>query len=230
MKTIGLIGGMSWESSLEYYRKINRKISEQVGGLTSAECIMYSVNFAEIEKLQREGEWEKAAVIISDIAIKLETAGADCVLICTNTMHKIADEVQASLHVPLIHIGDATADAICEDSITRVGLLGTRYTMEENFYHDRLKERKIEVVTPNQSERTELNRIIFEELCQGEFLPASKKRIQGMIEELQVAGAQAIVLGCTEIPLIIEQADSPLPLYNTLEIHATKAVEFALQS
>lgn len=228
MKKIGLVGGMSWESSLEYYRKINKKVSNQVGGLASAACIMYSVNFAEIEDLQRHGEWEKAAAIISDIAIKLETAGADCVLICTNTMHKVADQVQYALHIPLIHIGDATADAICEDTITKVGLLGTSYTMEENFYHERLKDRGIEVVTPNQPERTELNRVIFEELCQGEFLPESKKKIQVMIKNLQVAGAQAIVLGCTEIPLIIEQDDSPLPLYNTLEIHATKAVKFAL--
>ncbi|WP_404454385.1 aspartate/glutamate racemase family protein [Virgibacillus necropolis] len=228
MKTIGLIGGMSWESSLEYYRIINKKISNQVGGLSSAECMLYSLNFAEIELLQRNNEWEKAAAILSDIAKKLESAGADCVLICTNTMHKIAGQVQESLNVPLIHIGDTTAEAICEDKISKIGLLGTRYTMEEDFYHERLEERGIDVVTPGQVARTELNRIIFEELCQGVFLPESKKKIQAMIEDLRSEGAQAIVLGCTEIPLIIKQEDSSLPLYNTMDIHARKAVEFAL--
>ncbi|WP_430790897.1 aspartate/glutamate racemase family protein [Virgibacillus flavescens] len=228
MKTIGLIGGMSWESSAEYYRIINRKVAAQLGGLASATCILYSVNFEEIEQLQRNNEWGKAASIISDAAGKLEAAGADCVLICTNTMHKIADHVQEALTVPLLHIGSATAAAIRSDNRTKVGLLGTRYTMEEDFYQERLNDQGIQVVTPDQSDRTELNRIIFEELCQGKFLPESKKKIQAMIEDLRENGAQAIVLGCTEIPLIIKDADSPLPIYSTMEIHAAKAVEFAL--
>ncbi|ASN04696.1 aspartate/glutamate racemase family protein [Virgibacillus necropolis] len=228
MKTIGLIGGMSWESSLEYYRIINKRINNQAGGLTSAECIMYSVNFAEIEYLQRNNEWDKAATILVNIAKKLESVGADCVLICTNTMHKIASHVQEAIKVPLIHIGEATSEAISEDNISKIGLLGTRYTMEEDFYHDSLDQRGIQVVTPDQTARAELNRIIFEELCQGEFLAESKQKIQSMIENLRLAGAKAIVLGCTEIPLIIKQEDCSLPLYNTMDIHARKAVEFSL--
>ncbi|ASK62679.1 aspartate racemase [Virgibacillus phasianinus] len=229
MKTIGLVGGMSWGSSVEYYRQINQKVGNLVGGLVSAECILYSVNFDEVEKLQRNGQWEKASDMLCNIAKKLEFAGADCIVICTNTMHKVADKVKEVLNVPLIHIGDATAEAILKDKISKIGLLGTRYTMEGDFYYDKLVIRGIQVVTPEEMARKELNRIIFEELCQGSFQQNSKETIQAMIEELRLAGAKAIVLGCTEIPLIIKQADSSLPIYNTLDIHVSKAVEFALK-
>ncbi|MFZ3576874.1 aspartate/glutamate racemase family protein [Virgibacillus sp. DJP39] len=228
MKTIGLIGGMSWESSLEYYRIINKQISTHAGGLNSAECILYSVNFAEIEDMQSNNKWEQAASTLSTIAVKLQEAGADCIVICTNTMHKIAAHVQAAVQIPLIHIGDATAKEIHAEGLTKVGLLGTRYTMEEDFYHDSLTKQGIHAITPDQSARTELNRIIFEQLCQGIFTLDSKNKIQAMIDNLRADGAQAIILGCTEIPLIIKQEDSTLPLYNTMNIHAAKAVEFAL--
>ncbi|MFD1037050.1 aspartate/glutamate racemase family protein [Virgibacillus byunsanensis] len=228
MKTVGLIGGMSWESSLEYYRQLNKQVSEKLGGLHSARCLMYSVDFDEIETYQRRGEWDESARVLSDIASTLESAGADCVVIATNTMHKVAEDVQAAISIPLLHIGDATAHAIAEKNIRKVGLLGTKYTMEEDFYQARLNDNDISVIIPDQDDRIEVNRIIFEELCMGKMLDESRKKVSMMIDQLKQQGAEGIVLGCTEIPLLIKQENSNLPIFNTMDIHVTKAVEFAL--
>ncbi|MDC3423156.1 aspartate/glutamate racemase family protein [Aquibacillus sp. 3ASR75-11] len=228
MKVLGLIGGMSWESSSEYYRKLNQAIAQKLGGLHSAECILYSIDFNEIDLLQRQGEWEKAGQKIATIAKKLENAGAELLLLCTNTMHKVADTIERDLSIPLVHIGDATAKEITSAGISKVGLLGTTYTMEEDFYHDRLNKHGVKVITPNNENRSELNRIIFDELCKGIFVDDSKEKIIKMLQSLKEQGAEGIVLGCTEIPLIIKDEDSPLPIFNTLEIHVQTAVNLAL--
>ncbi|WP_163970606.1 aspartate/glutamate racemase family protein [Oceanobacillus halotolerans] len=229
MKTIGLIGGMSWESSLEYYRIVNQQVSEKLGGLHSAKCILYSVDFAEIEEYQRNGDWDKSATILANVAGDLEKAGADMIVLATNTMHKVAADIEAAITVPFIHIGDATAKAITEQNIHKVGLLGTKYTMEEDFYHERLQQHQIDVLTPGKEEREELNRIIFEELCVGKILDESREKVKSMIEHLKQEGAEGIVLGCTEVPLLIKQKDSSLPVFSTMDIHVTKAVEEALE-
>ncbi|MDC3412151.1 aspartate/glutamate racemase family protein [Terrihalobacillus insolitus] len=228
MKVLGLIGGMSWESTSEYYRKLNQAIAQKLGGLHSAECILYSIDFNEIDLLQRQGEWEKAGQKIATIAKKLENAGAELLLLCTNTMHKVADTIERDLSIPLVHIGDATAKEITSAGISKVGLLGTTYTMEEYFYHDRLNKHGVKVITPNNENRIELNRIIFDELCKGIFVDDSKEKIIKMIQSLKEQGAEGIVLGCTEIPLIIKDEDSPLSIFNTLEIHVQTAVNLAL--
>lgn len=230
MKTIGLIGGMSWESSLEYYRIINEKIKEKLGGLHSAKCVLYSVNFAEIEKLQRAGKWEDATEIMIDAAQRVEKAGADIVLICTNTMHKMADEVEKSVDLPLLHIADVTAKEIKSKGLGTVGLLGTRFTMEQDFYKGRLENRhNIGVIIPEEEERESVHNIIFNELCLGIVKKESKEKVKRIIENLVVQGAEGVVLGCTEIPLLINAEDSPVPLFDTTYIHASQAVEFALE-
>ncbi len=230
MKTIGLIGGMSWESSAEYYRLINTLIKDRLGGFHSAKCVMVSVDFAEIETLQRENRWAESARLLIAAACGLERAGADVVLLCTNTMHKVADDIQANLQVPFLHIVDATADEVKAQGLTTVGLLGTRFTMEEDFYVGRLKQRHgLDVLIPSAAEREMIHRVIYDELCLGETKPASKARYLAVIDRLIAAGAQGIALGCTEVGLLIHAEDCRVPVFDTTRIHAQAAVALALQ-
>ena len=230
MKTIGLIGGMSWESSAEYYKIINETVKEKLGGLHSAKLLLYSVDFEEIEKLQHAGEWKKATEFMVDAAQRVERGGADFVIICTNTMHKMADDVQSCIGIPLLHIADAVAAKITAQGLQRVGLLGTRFTMEEEFYKQRLKEKVgVDVVVPEEDERAVVHKIIYSELCLGEIKESSRKKMKKIIENLISEGAEGIILGCTEIPLLIKQKDSSVPIFDTTLIHAQAAVELALQ-
>jgi aspartate racemase len=229
MKTIGLIGGMSWESSCEYYRIINETIKDRLGGLHSAKITMISVDFAEIEVLQREGRWDETARILIAAAQSVERGGGDFVVICTNTMHKVAEDVQEQVQIPLLHIADATAERIKSQGLNKVGLLGTKFTMEESFYKDRLIERHgLEIVIPTEPEREVVHRVIYDELCLGEIKGASKERYIQIMEHLVEEGAEGIILGCTEIGLLVGQEDSPVPLFDTTQIHAEAAVEYAL--
>ncbi|KPJ69225.1 aspartate racemase [candidate division WOR-1 bacterium DG_54_3] len=230
MKTIGLIGGMSWESSSEYYRIINKTVKERLGGLHSAQCIMYSADFEEIESLQHQGKWEELTTLMINFALSLEGAGADCIVICTNTMHKMAEEVEDNINIPLLHIADATAERIVEKGLGRLGLLGTSFTMEEDFYKKRLQEKyNIEVIIPSQSDREIIDRVIYNELCLGTIKQSSKEKYKEVIERLISDGADGVILGCTEIPLLISQEDVEIPLFDTTTIHAKSAVEFALR-
>ena len=229
MKTIGLIGGMSWESSAEYYRIINQTIGAKLGGLHSAKCVLVSVDFAEIEELQNRGAWDEAAQRMAEAAQSLESAGADCVVLCTNTMHKLADEIQAGIHIPFLHIADATAEKVVAAGIRKVGLLGTRYTMEENFYKGRLtKEYGLDVIIPDPSDREIVHGVIFNELCLGIAKPESRGQLVRIMTGLVGAGAEGIILGCTELELLVHAEDSPAPLFPTAKIHALAAVEYAL--
>jgi aspartate racemase len=229
MKTIGLIGGMSWESSQEYYRIINETLREKLGGLHSATCLMFSFDFAEIEALQHAGDWEEATRRIVEAAQNLERVGADFVMICTNTMHKMAKEVQDGIGIPLLHIADATGEVISAQGITKIGLLGTKYTMEHDFYKGRLIEKfGLEVLVPEEKERQAVHDIIYDELCLGIVKENSKKEYQTIIENLKAQGAQGVILGCTEIMLLIQQADTDLPVFDTTHIHAESAVALAL--
>jgi aspartate racemase len=230
MKTIGLIGGMSWESSLEYYRIVNETVKQVLGGLHSAKCVMLSVDFAEIEILQHEGRWGEAAQQLTTAGQNLEKAGADFVLLCTNTMHKLADEIQANLSVPFLHIADATARKIAAAGIQKVGLLGTRFTMEEDFYKGRLvNNHSLTVLIPEEQERESIHRVIYDELVLGEINPESKAEYVQIMDRLVQSGAEGIILGCTEIGLLVHQEDSPVPLFDTTRIHAEAAVEYALE-
>jgi aspartate racemase len=231
MKTIGMIGGMSWESSLEYYRIINEAVKERLGDLHSAKSVMYSVDFAEIELLQREGRWQDATRAMIEAARAVEAGGADFLIICTNTMHKMADEVQKSISIPLLHIADATAEAIQAQGLQRVGLLGTRFTMEQDFYRGRLAEKYgLDVLLPDRADREIVHRVIYDELVLGKTVPASKVEYLRIIAALAKAGAGGVILGCTEIGLLVSQADSTLPLFDTTRIHALAAVQYALQA
>jgi aspartate racemase len=231
MKTIGLIGGMSWESSIEYYRLINEAVRARLGGLHSAKCLFYSVDFAEIEPLQRLGEWNEAAEHLAAAAQQVERGGADFLLLCTNTMHKVANAIQRSISMPLLHIADATAQAIHRQSLKRVGLLGTRFTMEDDFYRGRLSSQHgLTVVVPSPEDRRTVHRIIYEELCVGRILDTSRAEHVRIIEQLVENGAEAVILGCTEIGLLVGQADCRVPVFDTTRIHAEAAVEYALQS
>lgn len=229
MKTIGLIGGMSWESTIPYYTIINQSIHDTLGGLHSAKIILYSVEFDEIEKCQSCGDWQRSADILSDAAKKLELAGADFLLICTNTMHKVYPQIQAQVTIPILHIADATADALASDGVTKVALLGTRYTMQEDFYKSKLVARGFEVLVPEQADIDEVNRIIFEELCVGTLKDTSRKTFSHIIDTLKARGAQAVILGCTEIGLLVKQEHASLPLYDTTVIHASRAAEKAME-
>jgi aspartate racemase len=230
MKTIGMIAGMSWESSLEYYRLVNEGVKAGLGGLHSAKCVLVSVDFAEIEVLQRAGRWEEATQAMIDVARQVQAGGADFLLICTNTMHKMAEEVQASIEIPLLHIADAAAEAIKARGLRKVGLLGTRFTMEENFYRGRLAEKYgLEVLIPPEADRAVAHRVIYEELVLGKIIPTSKLEYQRIIESLIQQGAQGIILGCTEIGLLVKDEDSRVPLFDTTNIHAQAAVEMALK-
>lgn len=231
MKTIGLIGGMSWESSIEYYRLINELVREKLGGHHSAKSIMYSVDFAEIEKYQRQGEWHEAAYVLMTAAQNLEQAGAKCVLICANTMHRLAADVQNSINIPLIHIADVTAEKIHAAGLKKVGLLGTMFTMTMNFYTNRLAEKyDLEIIIPNEADREIVHRIIYDELVLGKILPESLAAYKRIMAQLVAAGAEGIILGCTEIGLLVKPEDSTVPLFDTTFIHAEAAVNFALQS
>jgi len=229
MKVIGLIGGMSWESTAEYYRIINETVKERLGGHHSAKILLYSVNFGELVKLQREGRWQEATEFMCEGARRVELGGAECILICTNTMHKMAAEVQRAVMIPLLHIADATAMAIKKKGIKRVALLGTKYTMEEEFYKGRLRAKYgFEVLIPPEEDRNIINQIIYDELCLGKVEEESKKQFVQIIGRLKNQGAEGVILGCTEISLLIKEKDSPLELFDTTAIHARAAVDFAL--
>ncbi|MBS3679883.1 aspartate/glutamate racemase family protein [Ornithinibacillus massiliensis] len=230
MKTIGLIGGMSWESSLEYYRIINEEVKNKLGGLHSAKCLLYSVDFSEIEQYQAEGNWEKAGQALGEVALSLEKAGADFIVICTNTMHKVIDSIEEKIEIPVLHIADATATQILKANIKTIGLLGTKYTMEQDFYKSRLESQGIHVVVPNNEERLQVNRIIYEELCLGEINKSSKDYYKDVIHNLVKNGAEGIILGCTEIGLLVKPEDSEVPLFDTTVIHATEAVNIAIDN
>ena len=228
MKTIGLIGGMSWESTASYYQLINETIKEKLGGLHSAKILLYSVDFAEIERYQASGDWDKSAGFLSQIAQNLEQAGADFIVICTNTMHKVAPQIQKTISIPILHIAQATADALLENGIKKVGFLGTKYTMTQEFYKEKLLEAGLEVVIPDQAGVEEVNRIIYDELCLGQIKESSKQAYLAIIDDLKNAGAEAVILGCTEIGLLVKQEDTDMPLFDTTVIHAQKAAEFAI--
>jgi aspartate racemase len=229
MKTIGMIGGMSWESSIEYYRIINETVRTELGGLHSAKSIMVSVEFAEIEKLQHQGRWDKAAEILIDAARSLESGGADFAIICTNTMHKLYDIIQQNVRIPLLHIADPTADSIRVERIEKIALLGTRFTMEENFYKGRLVDNYgLGVIIPDPEDMEIIHRIIYDELCAGIIQMDSKQKYTDIIRRLVEEGAEGVILGCTEIGLLVKQEDSRVPLFDTTEIHARAAVKYAL--
>lgn len=229
MKTIGLIGGMSWESTIPYYQIINEAVKEALGGLHSAKIVLYSVEFDEIEKCQASGDWDKSAEILADVARKLEAAGADFILICTNTMHKVAPQIQEKIGVPIVHIAEAAADALLAQGITRVGLLGTKYTMTQEFYRQKLMDRGLTVVIPGAADVEIVNDIIFKELCLGCIREESRAEYSRIIAKLREDGAQAVILGCTEIGLLIRQQDSVLPIFDTTVLHAKRAAQLALE-
>jgi aspartate racemase len=231
MKTIGLIGGMSWESTAEYYRIINEAVKERLGGFHSAKIVMYSVDFKEIRELQLEARWDEATNLMIDAARRVERGGADFVLICTNTMHKMAEEVEASISIPLLHIADVTAERIISSGLKKVGLLGTAFTMEQDFYKGRLVDKYgLEVVIPSQIERQVVDNIIFNELCLGEIKDSSREQIETIMGNLVDDGAQGIILGCTELPSLINQKDCSVPLFDTTAIHAKAAAEYAFRN
>lgn len=230
MKTIGLIGGMSWESTVSYYQIINEAIKEKLGGLHSAKILLYSVDFAEIEECQAKGEWDKSAEILSKAAVNLESAGADFIVICTNTMHKVAPQIQEHIHIPILHIADATADVLIEKGIKTVGLLGTKYTMTQDFYKEKLISKGLSVVVPGESEIEQVNSIIYNELCLGIISDVSREIYTRIIEELKSNGAEGVILGCTEIGLLVSQNDCSIPVYDTTKIHAESAAIKAVDS
>lgn len=230
MKTIGLLGRMSWESTVTYYQLINQRVKEKLGGLHSAKIILCSIDFSEIELLQRQGKWDGAGLYLANAAQKVEAGGADFLVICTNTMHKVADQIQDRISIPIVNIIDATADKILKNNIKKVGLLGTRFTMEEDFYKARLLNNNIQTIVPTLSQRDEVHRIIYDELCLGIINPDSKKIYLDIIQDLFQQGAEGIVLGCTEIPLLIQQKDTYVPLYDTTCLHAEYVADFSLQN
>lgn len=230
MKTIGLIGGMSWESSIEYYRIINETAKEKLGGLHSAKSLMMTVDFAEIEKLQHEDRWDEASQILVKCAQDLERGGADFIVLCTNTMHKLADQIIANVNIPFLHIADATAEKIAAAGLKRIGLLGTRFTMEHDFYKGRLIQNfGLDVLIPNTADREVIHRVIYEELVLGKIVDNSRNEYKRIMKALIENGAEGIILGCTEIELLVQQSDSPVPLFPTTSIHAVAAVEYALK-
>jgi len=219
MKTIGLIGGMSWESTVSYYQIINSTVKEQLGGFHSAKIILYSVDFPEIEECQTKGDWGKGALILTEAAQKLEKAGADFIAICTNTMHKVAPKIQERISVPILHIADATVDKLKKNNIHKVALLGTKYTMTQDFYKERIKQHGIDVIIPDEDDVELVNHVIYDELCLGNINDDSRKEFIRIIELLKKRGAEGVILGCTEIGLLVQQKDSPLPVFDTTQIH-----------
>ncbi|MEI8658628.1 aspartate/glutamate racemase family protein [Vibrio sp. Hal054] len=231
MKTIGMLGGMSWESTVSYYKAINEGVKQALGGLHSAKIVLYSVNFDEIEQLQRVGDWDQAGVILGDAAKSIQAGGADFLLICTNTMHKVLPQIEEQIDIPVLHIADATANKLIEDGISKVGLLGTAFTMEQDFYKRRISEKfGIEVIVPEHEEREVVHRVIYDELCQGQILSESREHYITIIDNLRRAGAEAVILGCTEIALLVEQQHTQVKLYDTTKIHAEEAVKLALSN
>lgn len=229
MKTLGLIGGMSWESTVPYYRLINEGIKQRLGGLHSAKLVLYSVDFAEVEALQRAGQWHEAGQLLAHAATALQAAGAQGLVLCTNTMHKVAEAVTAAVDLPLIHIADATAQAVQRAGLQRVGLLGTRFTMEQDFYKGRLADRfGLQVSVPSAAQRDEVHRIIYEELCLGQVHAASRQAYRRVMDAMVTDGAQGIILGCTEIGLLVGPQDSSVPLFDTMALHAQAAVDWML--
>ncbi|MDR3388209.1 MAG: aspartate/glutamate racemase family protein [Rudaea sp.] len=229
MKTIGLIGGMSWESTVPYYRLINEAVKARRGGFHSAKIVLYSVDFHEIERLQRAGDWAEAGRLLANTARSLEAAGADLLVLCTNSMHKVAPAIEAAVAIPLLHIADPTAVEIKRQGLTKVGLLGTRFTMEEDFYRDRLNRvHGIQVVIPAVPDREIVHRVIYEELCMGKVLDTSRNAYRRIIVSLHGQGAQGVILGCTEIAMLIGAQDSPVPVFDTTQLHAAKAAEWAM--
>lgn len=229
MQTIGLIGGMSWESSADYYRIINQGIRDRLGPTASARCLLWSFNFAEIEALQNQGDWGRLTALMVDAAQRLEAAGADLLLICANTMHRMAPEVQAAVHIPLLHIVDPAAERIKAAGFTKVGLLGTAFTMEQDFYKDRLSQQHgLSVIIPEPADRATVHRIIYEELVAGKVLPESRAAYRDVIARLVERGAEAVILGCTEIILLVRPEDSSVPIFDTTALHAKAAIEMAL--
>jgi aspartate racemase len=228
MLRLGLIGGMSWESSALYYRLLNEMVRDRLGGLHSAECLLYSVDFAEVEVMQAEGRWGDAALLLTEAARSLEAGGAELLLLCTNTMHKVADEIQASVTVPLLHLADATAEAALRAGLHRVGLLGTAFTMEQDFYRGRLASHGLEVLVPDKEDRMMVHRVIYDELCQGVVRDHSRQQYRDVVARLVDMGAEGVILGCTEIELLITAADSPVPLLATTRLHVEAAVQRAL--
>lgn len=229
MKTIGLLGGMSWESTANYYCAINKGVKKALGGLHSAKIVMYSVDFDPIEKLQQKGDWRATAKLLSEAAKNIQSAGADFLLICTNTMHKVAPQIEEAIDIPLLHIADATAGALVKSGIRRVGLLGTRFTMEQEFYKDRLIEKYgLDVLVPNNADRQIVHNIIYQELCSGKIETGSKVEYLRIIDLLDNQGAEAVILGCTEIGMLVNQRDTNVKLFDTTAIHAEMAVEYAI--
>ncbi len=228
MKTIGLIGGMSWESTITYYQIINQRIKQLLGGLHSAKILLYSVDFAEIEHYQAQGEWEQSGRVLAEIAHNLEQAGADIIIICTNTMHKVAPQIEQNIKIPILHIAEATARVIIEQGIHKIALLGTKYTMSQDFYKQKLIDNGLEVLIPEADDMEIVNQIIYQELCLGQIEAESKQKYLEIIAKLQAAGAEGIILGCTEIGLLINQDDTSLPVFDTSQIHALAAAEVAV--
>lgn len=229
MRTIGLIGGMSWESSAIYYRLLNQQIKQRLGGLHSAQCLLYSVDFADIEQRQRDGDWQGAGTILADAARALEKGGAEALVLCTNTMHKVADAITAAVDIPLLHIVDATAQAIAQANCRRVLLLATRFTMEQAFYRDRMQQQfGIDLIIPDPDEREQIHRIIYQELCLGQVLPASRQRYLDIIHRHVSDGADGVILGCTEITMLINAGDTGIPQFDSTALHAAAAVDWAL--
>ena len=229
MRTLGLLGGMSWESTLPYYRILNERVRERLGGLHSAQLLMYSVDFAPMEQMQRRGEWEAAGEVLAQAAARLVHAGADAIVICTNTMHLVAPQVEASAGVPLLHIADATAQRIRAAGLERVGLLGTRFTMEQPFYRERLEQAGLQVLLPDAPARERVHAVIYDELCRGRIEAASRDAYRAIIADLVARGAQAVILGCTEIGLLVGADDAAVPLFDTARIHAEAAADWALE-
>lgn len=229
MKTIGLIGGMSWESTSLYYKTINEYIKNKLGGLYSAKCILYSVNFEEISRLQKSGDWEKCGEILGDIAKKLETAGADYIVICTNTMHKVVPEMKKYINIPVIHIAEAAYGRIAAKGIKNIGLLGTKYTMLQDFYKSILIDKGLNVIIPDEEDIEFINNVIFNELCCGEINPKSKQKFIEIVEKLKKKGAEGIILGCTEIVMLISQKDIDIPVFDTTAIHAETAAQMSIE-
>ncbi|OCL23479.1 aspartate/glutamate racemase family protein [Gilliamella sp. wkB171] len=230
MKTIGLIGGMSWESTVTYYQVINQMVAKSLGGLHSAKTLLYSVDFQEIEHCQANGEWDKSALILIDAAKRLQIAGADFIVICTNTMHKVADQIQAAITIPIIHIADVTAKKLIQQGIKTVALLGTKYTMEQDFYKSKLIDQDLTVLIPDQEDRNVVNQIIYDELCKGIIKPASKQAYLTIVDKLVERGAQGVILGCTEIGLLISQSDRNIPFFDTALIHGEAAAMLAISN
>ena len=228
MRTLGLLGGMSWESTLPYYRCVNECVRERLGGLHSAKLVLYSVDFAEIERLQHAGDWTTAGHLLADAAQALERAGAEALVLCTNTMHRVLDTIEAAIRIPVVHIADATARRIRAEGLAKVGLLATRFTMEQDFYRGRLEQHGLTVLVPDAADRAEVHRIIYDELCRGVIRESSRVALRAVMAALVSRGAEGLILGCTEIGLLVGAEDTPVPVFDTTRIHAEAAVDWAL--